>query len=101
MSSSPTLIMNPTREEEEGEILAIDRGRNHTPPPGSRPNSRLEILIMDMARSTEQRFENLARSQAEQSRSTEGRLENLARSQAEQSRSTEGRLEDLARTQSE
>src|SRR6218665_2486633 len=103
MSSSPTVIMNPTRgeEEEEEEMLAIDRGRSHTSPPGSRPNSRLEILIMDMARSTEQSLENLARSQAEQSRSTEGKLENLARSQAEQSRSTEGKLENLARSQAE
>src|SRR6218665_2464821 len=130
MSSSPTLIMNPTRGEEEEEMLAIGRGRSHTPPPGSRPSSRIEILLMDLvrsqaetARSTELRFENLARaqseqskstkeqieggfgglarSQAEQSRSTEGRLENLARSQAEQSRSTEGKLESLARSQAE
>src|SRR6218665_3603025 len=100
MSSSPTFILNPTSGEEEEEMLAVDQGRSHTPPPGSRPSSRLEILMMDlvrsqadMARSTEQRFESLARSQAEQSRSTEGKLENLARSQAEQSRSTEGKLE--------
>src|SRR6218665_912094 len=100
MSSSPTVIMNPTRgeEEEEEEMLAIDPGRSHTSPPRSRPNSRLEILIMDMARSTEQRLENLARSQAEQSRSTEGRIENLAKSQAEQSRSTEEKLDGLARS---
>src|SRR6218665_3242974 len=108
MSSSPTFILNPTSGVEEEEMLAIDQGRSHTPPPGSRPNSRLEILIMDMARSQEerarsidQRLENLARSQAEQSRSTEGKLENLAISQAEQSRSTEGKLESFARTQSE
>src|SRR6218665_1091730 len=64
---------------------------------------------MDMARSTEQRLENLARSQAEQSKSTkeqiEGKLENLARSQAEQSKSTkeqiEERFESFARAQSE
>src|SRR6218665_2168008 len=101
MSSSPTFILNPTRGEEEEEMLAIDQGKSHTPPPRSRPNSRLEILIMDMARSTAQRLENLAGSQAEQSRSTEGKLENLARSQAEQSRSTEGKLENLARFQAE
>src|SRR6218665_2556208 len=108
MSSSPTFIMNPTKREEEEEMLAIDQGRSHTPPPGSRPSSRLEILMMDLvrshsetARSTEQKLENLARSQAEQSRSTEGKLENLARSQAEQSRSTEGKLESLARSQAE
>src|SRR6218665_1666324 len=101
MSSSPTFIMNPTRGEEEEEMLAIGRDRSHTSPPRSRPSSRLEILLMDLvrsqaetARSTEQKLENLARSQAEQSKSTkeqiEERLENLARSQAEQSRSTEG-----------
>src|SRR6218665_1349102 len=105
MSSSPTFILEPTSGVEEEEMLAIAQGRGHTSPPRSRPNSRLEILIMDMARSTEQKLENLARSQAEQSKSTkeqiEGRLENLARSQAEQSRSTEGKLENLARTQSE
>src|SRR6218665_3874389 len=105
MSSSPTFIMNPTRGEEEDEMLAIAQDRSHTPPPRSRPSSRLEILIIDLvrsqaetARSTEQRLENLARSQAEQSRSTEGRLENLARSQAEQSRSTEEKLDGLARS---
>src|SRR6218665_1600145 len=105
MSSSPTFIMNPTRgEEEEEEMLAIDQGRSHTPPPRSRPSSRIEILLMDLVRSQEeskQRLENLARSQAEQSRSTEGKLVNLARSQAEQSRSTEGKLENLARSQAE
>src|SRR6218665_154348 len=110
MSSSPTFILNPTRGEEE-EMLAIDQGRSHTPPPRSRPSSRIEILLMDLvgsqtetARSTEQKLENLARSQAEQSRSTEGKLESLARSQAEQSRSTkaqEERFESFARAQSE
>src|SRR6218665_1793782 len=116
MSSSPTLIMNPTRGEEEEEMLAIGRGRSHTPPPGSRPSSRIEILLMDLvrsqaetARSTEQKLERLARSQAEQSQSTkeqiEERLESLARSQAEQSQSTkeqiEERFESFARAQSE
>src|SRR6218665_2425015 len=94
MSSSPTFIMHPTRGEEEEEMLAIDQGRSHTSPPRSRPNSRLEILIMDMARSTEQRLENLDRSQAEQSRSTEWRLENLARAQSEQSKSTKEQIEE-------
>ena len=51
MSSSPTFIMNPTRGEEEEEMLAIDQDRSHTPPPGSRPSSRLEILMMDLVRS--------------------------------------------------
>src|SRR6218665_1688306 len=119
MSSSPTFIINPTSGVEEEDMLVIDQGRGHTPPPGSRPSSRLEILIMDMARSQaeltrsqeerarsiDQKLENLARSQAEQSRSTEGKLESLARSQAEQSRSTkeqiEERFESFARAQSE
>ena len=115
MSSSPTFIINPTRGEEEEEMLAIDQGRSHTSPPRSRPNSRLEILMMDlvrsqaeMARSQEEsknKLENLARSQAEQSRSTEEKLENLARSQSEQSKSTkeqiEERFESFARAQSE
>src|SRR6218665_3647245 len=105
MSASPTFIINPTRGEEEDELPAIDQDRSHTPPPRSRPSSRLEILLLDLvrsqaekARSTEQRLENLDRSQAEQSRSSEGRLENLARSQAEQSRSTEEKLDWLARS---
>src|SRR6218665_1888220 len=95
MSSSPTFIMNPTRGEEEEEMLAIAQDRSHTPPPGSRPNSRLEILIMDMARSTEQRLENLARSQAEQSRSIEERFESFARAQSEQLAQITGRLSSL------
>src|SRR6218665_2374372 len=98
MSSSPTLIMNPTRGEEEEEMLAIGRGRSHTPPPKSRPNSRLEILIMDMARSTEQKLESLARSQAEQSQSTkaqEERFESFARAQSEQLAHLTGRLSSL------
>src|SRR6218665_3238483 len=98
MSSSPTFILNPTSGVEEEEMLAIDQGRSHTPPPGSRPSSRLEILMMDlvrsqaeMARTTEQRLENLARSQAEQSRSTEEKLDGLARS-------TELKLDEFARS---
>src|SRR6218665_797551 len=51
MSSSPTFIINPTRGEEEEEMLAIDQGRGHTSTPRSRPKSRLEILMMDMIRS--------------------------------------------------
>src|SRR6218665_217530 len=105
MSSSPTFIMNPTRGEEEEEMLAIDPGRSHTPPPGSRPSSRLEILMMDlvrsqaeMGRSQEERFESFARAQSEQSKFTKEQIENLARSQAEQSRSTEEKLDGLARS---
>src|SRR6218665_3618482 len=105
MSSSPTFIINPTSGlEEEEEMLAIDQGRSPTPPPRSRPSSRIEILLMDLVRSqadmarsqeeSKQRLENLARSQAEQSRSTEGKLENLARSQSEQSKSTKEQIEE-------
>src|SRR6218665_3798999 len=104
MSSSPTFILNPTRGEEE-EMLAIDQGRSHTSPPRSRPSSRLEILMMDLARSQADMVRSqaeMARSQAEQSKSTkeqiEERLENLARSQAEQ---IEERFESFARAQSE
>src|SRR6218665_2438312 len=79
MSSSPTFILNPTSGVEEEEMLTIEQGRSHTPPPRSRPNSRLEILIMDMARSTEQKLENLARSQAEQSKSTKEQIEESIR----------------------
>src|SRR6218665_1007237 len=106
MSSSPTLIMNPTRGEEEEEMLAIGRGRGHTPPPGSRPSSRIEILLMDLvrsqaetARSTELRFENLARAQSEHSKATkeqiDEKLENLARTQSEQLAHITGRLSSL------
>src|SRR6218665_2500063 len=106
MSSSPALIVSHTKEVEE-ELLAIEQGRSHTSSPRSRPNSRLEILLMDLARSqteiarsqedmvrfqeeSKQRLESLARSQAEQSRSTEGKLDGLART-------TEGKLDELAR----
>src|SRR6218665_1004356 len=65
MSSSPTFIINPTRGEEEDEMLAIDQDRSHTPPPRSRPNSRLEILMVDLLRSQAE----LARSQGDMIRS--------------------------------
>src|SRR6218665_276156 len=65
MSSSPTFILNPTRGEEEEEMLAIAQGRSHTPPPRSRPSSRIEILLMDLVRSQAE----LARSQADMIRS--------------------------------
>src|SRR6218665_2204959 len=89
MSSSPTFIMNPTRGEEEEEMLAIDPGRSHTPPPGSRPNSRLEILIMDMARSTEQRLESFARAQSE-------KLDGVAKGQADLAHAQIGHVAELA-----
>src|SRR6218665_210929 len=83
MSSSPTFILNPTRGEEEDEMLAIDQDRSHTPPPRSRPSSRLEILLMD-----------LVRSQAETARSTEKKLESFARAQSE-------KLDELAKGQAD
>src|SRR6218665_281176 len=106
MSSSPTFIMNPTRGEEEEEMLAIDQDRSHTPLARSRPSSRLEILLMDLvrsqaetARSTEQRLENLARAQSEQSKFTkeqiEERFESFARAQSEQLANMMGRLSSL------
>src|SRR6218665_2608554 len=98
MSSSPTFILDPTSGVEEEEILAIAQGRSHTSPPRSRPNSGLEILIMDMARSTEQTLESLARSQAEQSQSTkaqEERFESFARAQSEPLAHLTGRLSSL------
>src|SRR6218665_2517472 len=89
MSSSPAFIINPTRGEEEEERLAIDPGRSHTPPPGSRPNSRLETLIMDMARSTEQRLESFARAQSE-------KLDELAKGQADLAYAQTGHVAELA-----
>src|SRR6218665_474051 len=53
-------------------MLAIDQGRSHTSPPRSRPNSRLEILLMDMIRSQG----DMIRSQAELSNMM-GRLSSL------------------------
>src|SRR6218665_683037 len=91
MSSSPTFIMNPTRGEEEEEMLAIDQDRSHTPPPGSRPSSRLETLMMDLVRSQAE----LARSQAEQSQSTKEQIDEITRGCAEQLANMMGRLSSL------
>ena len=87
MSSSPTLIINPTRGVEEEEMLAIDQGRSHTPPPRSRPSSRIEILLRDLVRSQA----DMARSQEE----SKQKLENLARAQSEQLAHITGRLSSL------
>src|SRR6218665_740292 len=72
MCSSPTFILDPTSGVEEEEMLAIAQGRSHTSPPRSRPNSRLEILMMDLARSQA----DMIRSQAEWSNMM-GRLSSL------------------------
>ena len=89
MSSSPPFTVGQTKEEEE-ELLAIEQGRSHTSSPRSRPNSRLEMLMIEIARSTEQKLESLARAQSEQTRSqlevtkyTEEKLDELARGQAD------------------
>src|SRR6218665_3902855 len=100
MSSSPTFIVSQTKEVEEEELLVIDQGRSHTSSPRCRPNSRLEILVMDMARSQEERArsqEERAQSQEERARSTEQKLESLV----EQSKSTEGKLTELGRGQAD
>jgi len=94
MSCSPSFIVSHTKEVEEEELLAIDQGRSRTSSPRSRPNSRLEILMMDLVRSQTE----MARSQEERARSTEQKLESLARAQSEQSKSTEGKLDGLARS---
>src|SRR6218665_4085545 len=98
MSSSPTFILDPTSGVEEEEMLAIAQGRSHTPPLRSRPNSRLEILIMDMARSTEQRLESLARSQAEQSQSINEQIDEITRGCAEQLANIRGRLSSVEKS---
>ena len=101
MSSSPSFTVGQTKEGEEEELLAIEQGMSHTSSSRSRTNSRLEILMMEIARSTEQKLEGLARSQVKVAKSTEGKLENLVRSQSEQSKSTKEQLYELARSQSE
>src|SRR6218665_2140104 len=80
MSSSPTFILDPTSGVEEEEMLEVDQGRSHTPPPRSRPSSRIEILLMDLVRSqaeSKQKLENLARTQSEQLAHITGRLSSL------------------------
>src|SRR6218665_644266 len=96
MSSSPTVIVSHTKEVEEEELLAIDQGRSHTSSPRSRPNSRLEILMMElvrsqteMARSQEQKLDELARS-------TEQKLDELARGQADLAYAKIGYVAELA-----
>src|SRR6218665_4017419 len=100
MSSSPPFTVGQTKEGEEEQLLAIDQGRSHTSSPRSRPNSRLEILMMDLVRSQT----DMVRSQVEMARSTEQKLKSLARaqseqarSQSEQSQSTKEQLAELAR----
>src|SRR6218665_1007493 len=94
MSSSPNFIVRQKNDGAEEELLVLDHGRSHTSLPRSRPNSRLEILIMDLVRSQSEMArsqEEMARSQEERARSTEQILVGLARS-------TEGKLDELARS---
>src|SRR6218665_1637047 len=99
MSSSPIFTVRQKNDEEEEELLAIDQGRSHTSSPRSRPNSRLEMLMIDIARSTEQRLESLAKAQSEQTRSQEEskqKLDGLARGQADLAYSQIGHVAELA-----
>jgi len=99
MSSSPIFTVRQKNDEEEEELLAIDQGRSHTSSPRSRPNSRLEMLMIDIARSTEQRLESLAKAQSEQTRSQEEskqKLDGLARGQADLAYAQIGHVAELA-----
>jgi len=96
MSSSPPFPVGQTKEGEEEELLAIEQGWSHTSSPRSRPNSRLEILMMEIAHSTEQKLEGLARSQAEVAKSTEGILTELARGQADLAYAQIGQVAEMA-----
>ena len=74
MSSSPPFTVEQRKEGEEEELLAIEQGRSHTSSPRRRPNSRLEILMMDLVRSQTDLLRSqtdMARSQEEMARSTE------------------------------
>lgn len=64
-----TFTLEQEEEGEEEELLAIDQGRSHTSSPRSRPSSRHDGLLTDMARSQE-----------ETARSTKEQLHDLARS---------------------
>src|SRR6218665_1068252 len=96
MSSSPTFTVRQTKGGEEEELLAIDQSRSHTSLPRSRSSSRLEILMMDLVRSqteiacsTEQKLESLARSQSEQ-------LTELAKGQADLASAQRGHAAEMA-----
>ena len=89
MSSSPTFIVSQTKGVQEEKVLAIDQGRSHTSSPRTRPNSRLEMLMIDIARSAEQKLDGLARS-------TNRKLEELARGQADLAYAQIGQVAELA-----
>src|SRR6218665_677277 len=91
MSSSPIFTVRQKNDGEEEELLAMDQGRSHNSSPRSRPNSRLEILMMDLVRSKTE----MARSQEERARSIDQKLEELARGYASDTANIMGRLSSV------
>src|SRR6218665_383031 len=91
MSSSPIFIVSQRKEVEEEELLAIDQGRSHTSSPRSRPKSRLEMLLMDMARSQKERARSIDQKIESWAKSTEQKLEELTRSYASATANMMGR----------
>src|SRR6218665_3593040 len=77
MSSSPTFTVRQKNEVEE-DSLAIDQGRSHSSSPRSRPNSRREILIMDMAQSQSEQLTELAKGQADLASAQTGHAAEMA-----------------------
>src|SRR6218665_2247813 len=88
MPSSLTFLAGQTKEVEEEQWLARDRGRRPTSSPRSRPKSRLEILMMDIARSQEQKLDGFARS-------IEHKIDELTRGYADQVAYTVGRISSV------
>src|SRR6218665_3107202 len=80
MSSSPTFILDPTSGVEAEEMLAIAQGRSHNSPPRSRPNSRLEALIMEITRSMDQQVVEIRRGYASEMASAKGRASSAEKS---------------------
>src|SRR6218665_74486 len=94
MSSSPTFIVSHTKKVGEEQLLARDQGRSHTSSPRSRPTSRLEILIMEMARSqkeSKQKLDGLARS-------IDRKLEELTRGYASATANMMGRRSSVEKS---
>src|SRR6218665_1211314 len=88
MPSSLTFLAGQTKEVEEEQWLARDRGRRPTSSPRSRPKSRLEILMMDIARSQEQKLDGFASS-------IEQKIDELTRGYADQVAYTVGRISSV------
>src|SRR6218665_788639 len=99
MSSSPIFTVRQKNDKQKKKMIAIQHKKNHTSSPRSRPNSRLEMLMIDIARSTEQRLESLAKAQPEKTRSQEEskqKLDGLARGQADLAYAQIGHVAELA-----